>query len=77
LILFQTVLKSVEIFDSTNETTTKVPDMNGKRSYHQSIKHENDVYVIGGYNNGTLNTVKKININNFSSGWTQINVSHE
>jgi hypothetical protein len=70
-------LSSVEIFDITNETTTKVPNMNGKRSCHQSIKYENDIYVIGGYNGGPLNTVKKINMNDLSSGWTQMSAMNE
>jgi hypothetical protein len=70
-------LSSVEIFDSTNETTTKVSEMNGKRFAHQSIQYENNVFVIGGYYGGYLNRVEKININDISSGWTQMPTMNE
>jgi N-acetylneuraminic acid mutarotase len=74
-------LSSVEIFDSTNETTTKVCDMNETWTADQSIRYKNDILVIGGYNHGdyynTLNTVEKININDLSSGWTKMSAMNE
>jgi N-acetylneuraminic acid mutarotase len=73
------ILKSVEILNTTNETTTTVADMNERRFGHQSIEYKNDVFVIGGTgnNSGPLNKVEKININNFSSGWTQMPTMNE
>jgi hypothetical protein len=71
-------LTSVEIFDATNETTTRVHDMNGTRKAHQTVKYKNDFFVIGGFGNGDgLNTVEKININDLSSGWTQMSAMNE
>jgi dihydrofolate reductase len=74
-------LRSVEIFDTTNgnETTSTVPDLNGIRSDHQSVRYKNDVFVIGGIGNygSYLNTVEKINIDNLSSGWTQMSAMNE